>query len=126
MWFDTYNDVPVERSTFSFPSDGYQFFNYLIAAGFCIVTTPERYDYDLYTKLQLKTGMGVIATLDYVDPWYSYASMTTYPVASAELEQTAIKNRGQIAGFIFFANDHTGAFVPQALIDSFAIRFFGK
>lgn len=126
MWFDTYNDVPVEHSTFSFPSDGYQFFNYLIAAGFCIVTTPERYNYDLYTKLQLKTGMGVIATLDYVDPWYSYASMTTYPVASAELEQTAIQNRGKIAGFIFFANDHTGAFVPRALIDSFAIRFFGK
>ena len=34
MWFDSYNDVAIEHSTFSFPGTAYQYFNYLIAAGF--------------------------------------------------------------------------------------------
>jgi hypothetical protein len=124
MWFDSYNDVSVEHSTFSFPGDGYQYFTYLIAAGFCVITTHDRYVDDLQSKLQIKGGLHVIATLDYVDPWYTYESLTAYPVASAQLEQTAIDNRNQISGIVFFANDHLGGFVPQALIDSFASRFF--
>jgi hypothetical protein len=126
MWFDSYNDVSIEHSTFSFPSDGYQYFNYLIAAGFCVITTHDRYVDDLQSKLQLNAGPRIIATLDYVDPWYTYESMTAYPVASAQLEQTAIDNRARIGGLIFFANDHLGGFVPQALVDSFAARFFAR
>lgn len=124
MWFDSYNNVQVERETFSFPADGYHYFDYLIASGFCIITVPGRYVDDLRSKLSLTNRPRVLATLDYVDPWYTYNSMTEYPGESAGLEKIAIAYRDQIDGIVFFANDEKGALVPQALIESFANRFF--
>ena len=129
MWFDTYNNLEVERKTWSVPSDAYENFDYLIASGFCVITTPERYLDNLKSKLSLKLRRGnrtrVLATLDYVDPWYTYDSMTEFPDESARLEQVAIENRDQIDGIVFFANDEFGVPVPREIVESFANRFFG-
>ena len=114
-----------ERESFSFPSDGYRFFDYLMASGFCVITFTERYVDNLKSKLVLNDRTRVLATLDYVDPWYPYNSMIDYPVESGRLEEIAIEYRYQIDGIVFFANDEVGAVVPQELIGSFAERFFG-
>jgi hypothetical protein len=126
MWFDSYNNVQVERETFSFPSEGYGYFDYILASGFCVMTTTiqEQYLDDLKSKLRIKSGPRIVATLDYVDPWYTYNSMTDYPACSARLEQTAIDYRSEIDGIMFFANDERGALVPSNLVASFAARFF--
>jgi hypothetical protein len=125
MWFDSYNNVQVERNTWSFPGDGYHFFDYLIASGFCVVTFTDRYLDDLTSKLALDGRPRVLATLDYVDPWYTYNSMTDYPDESASLEEIAIRFRYKVDGIMFFANDEVGGLVPRKLIESFATRFFG-
>jgi hypothetical protein len=126
MWFDSYNNVQVERETFSFPADGYSYFDYLIVSGFCVTTTTRADQYldDLTSKLQIKNRPRILATLDYVDPWYSYNSMTDYPTCSARLEETALDHRYEIDGIMFFANDEVGALVPRELVESFAARFF--
>ena len=124
MWFDSYNNMQVERDTFSFPSDGYAYFNYLIASGFCVTEKTRPYADNLASKLNITAGPRILATLDYVDPWYSYLSMTQYAYCTVQLEQTAIDYRYRIHGIMFFANDSKGAFVPKNLIDSFAKRFF--
>jgi hypothetical protein len=125
MWFDSYNNVTIERETFSFPAGGYRYFDYLIASGFCVITDSERYLDNLKSKLQIKSRPRILATLDYVDPWYTYNSMTDFPKESARLEDIAIEYRYEIDGFMFFANDEVGALVPRKLVDSFAARFFG-
>lgn len=125
MWFDSYNNVSVERETFSFPADGYRHFDYLIASGFCVVTTSERYLDNLQSKLAHANGPRVLATLDYVDPWYTYDSMTDFPEESARLEEIAIGYRNEIDGLMLFAHDEVGALVPRGVIESFASRFFG-
>ncbi len=125
MWFDSYNNSQVERDTWSFPSDGYSSFDYLIASGFCVITPTERYRDDLESKLQLTAGPRILATLDYVDPWYSYNSMASFPNKSASLEDIAIASRDRIDGIVFFANDRYGAPVPGKVIASFAERFYG-
>ena len=124
MWFDSYNNVDIERETWSFPSDGYSFFDYLIASGFCVITNSAKYIDNLKSKLLLSDQTRILATLDYVDPWYLYDSMTDYPVESARLEEIAIRYRDRIDGIVFFANDEVGALVPRELIGSFAERFF--
>lgn len=125
MWFDSYNNVSVERETFSFPADGYRHFHYLIASGFCVVTSSERYLDNLRSKLEHATGPRILATLDYVDPWYTYDSMSDFPRESARLEEIAIEYRDEIDGIMFFAHDEVGALVPRDLIESFTSRFFG-
>ena len=125
MWFDSYNNIQVERDTFSFPSDGYGYFDYLIASGFCVTEKTRPYEDNLTSKLNITSGPRILATLDYVDPWYSYLSMTQYAGCTVGLEQTAIDLRYRIHGIMFFANDSKGAFVPKKLIDAFAVRFFG-
>jgi len=125
MWFDSYNNRQVERDTWSFPSDGYRSFDYLIASGFCVITPTEQYRDDLESKLQLTAGPRILATLDYVDPWYSYNSMTAFPNKSARLEDIALASRDRIDGIVFFANDRYGAPVPRRVIESFAERFYG-
>ena len=124
MWFDSYNPVGVERETFSFPVEGYPYFNYLIASGFCVIPTSQRYVENLESKLNLATPPRILATLDYVDPWYSYRSLTDYPACSSRLEQTAIDHRYEIDGVMFFASDAVGNLVPRTLVESFAERFF--
>ncbi|HEX9705052.1 MAG TPA: hypothetical protein VGA20_07385 [Gemmatimonadales bacterium] len=125
MWFDSYNNRQIERDTWSFPSDGYRSFDYLIASGFCVITFTDRYVDNLESKLQLTGGPRVLATLDYVDPWYTYNSMTAFPGESARLEELAIGARDRIDGIVFFANDQHGAPVPRKVIEAFAKRFFG-
>ena len=63
IWFDSYNTVQVERETFSFPQAGYTYFDYVLAAGFCVITFPERYIENLESKLQLINRPRVLATL---------------------------------------------------------------
>ena len=75
MWFDSYNNVEVEHDTFSFPSTGYGYFDYLIASGFCVTEKTKPYSDNLLSKIGLDGGPRILATLDYVDPWYSYTSM---------------------------------------------------
>jgi hypothetical protein len=125
MWFDSYNNVDVERDSFSFPSDGYDFFDYIIAAGFCVITTSDRYLDNLKSKLQLgDEDTRALATLDDVDPWYPYDSMIDFPEESGRLEDIAIQYRNEIDGLIFFANDEVGRLVPRIYIESFVDRFF--
>jgi hypothetical protein len=125
MWFDTYNNTRVERDVFSFPPDGYQYFDYLIASGFAVVTDSDRYLDNLRSKLAIPNRPRVLATLDWVDPWYSYNSMTDYPAESARLEAIAIEHRDRADGVVFFANDDDGSLVPRAIVESFAARYFG-
>jgi len=124
MWFDSYNNVQIERNTFSFPVNGYDSFDYLIASGFCVTERTRTYANNLESKLAIGSRPRILATLDYVDPWYSYNSMTDYKDCSRDLEQTAIDYRARIDGIMFFANDETGALIPASLIESFAERFF--
>src|SRR5687768_10204026 len=124
MWFDSYNNVSVERETYSFPTDGYRHFDYLIASGFCVVTTSERYLDNLQSKLALPKGPRILATLDYVDPWYTYDSMIDFPEESARLEEIAVEYRFAIDGIMLFGNDEVGALIPRAVVESFADRFF--
>jgi hypothetical protein len=127
IWFDSYNNVEVERKTFSFPAGGYRYFDYLIASGFCVMLpTMDQYLDNLRSKLQIKSRPRILATLDYVDPWYPYNSMTDYAGCSGRLEETAMKYRYDIDGVMFFANDRVGGMVPRKLIESFAERFFGR
>lgn len=126
MWFDSYNPIEVERATYSFPAEGYQYFDYIMASGFCVVSYKGRYLQNLASKITLRDGAKVLATLDYVDPWYVYDSMTDFPACSADLEEIAILNRDQIDGMVFFANDEWGAPVPRDAVESFAQRFFGN
>jgi hypothetical protein len=124
MWFDSYNNVSIERETFSFPANGYRHFDYLIASGFCVVTSSERYLDNLRSKLEHANGPRILATLDYVDPWYTYDSMDDFPGESARLEEIAIEYRDQIDGIMFFAHDEVGAPVPRGVIESFVLRFY--
>lgn len=124
MWFDSYNTVEIERATFSFPSDGYQYFDFMIASGFCAVTSTGRYIDNLKSKLRIPNRPRVLATLDYVDPWYDYKSMVDFADKSEWLEWVAIAQRRSVDGVVLFANDHEGVLVPRALIESFARRFF--
>jgi hypothetical protein len=124
MWFDSYNNVQVERETFSFPAEGYRYFDYLIASGFCVITDSDRYRDNLESKLQIRDRPRILATLDYVDPWYTYNSMTDFPEESSRLEAIAVEHRFEVDGVMFFANDEVGGLVPVRLIDSFAARFF--
>jgi hypothetical protein len=126
MWFDSYNNIQVERETFSFPLGGYKSFDYLIASGFCVTVKTRPYSDNLASKLSLSGGPKILATLDYVDPWYSYNSMTDYAGCSQQLEQTAIDFRYEIDGLMFFANDDDGSLIPAAMIKSFADRYWGR
>ena len=127
MWFDTYNNTRVERDVYSFPSDGYGYFDYLMAAGFAVVSNPTRYLDNLRSKLAIPAAIRprILATLDYVDPWYSYNSMTAYPDETARLEAIAIEHRDRVDGVVFFANDDDGSLVPRGIVESFATRYFG-
>lgn len=125
IWFDSYNNTGIERDDFSFPSEAYQNFDYLLAAGFCVITSTERYQDNLRSKLAIPGGPPVLATLDYVDPWYDYNSMTAFPLESTMLENIAILHRHQVDGIVFFANDHHGNPVPRERIERFAEYFFG-
>ena len=107
-----------------FPLSGYQKFDYLIASGFCVTEKTRPYSDNLASKLSLNGGPRILATLDYVDPWYDYRSMHDYWWCSQELEQTAIDYRAEIDGIMFFANDSKGELVPRDVIDSFALRFW--
>lgn len=125
MWFDSYNNVEVERTTFSFPATGYQAFDYLMASGFCVITDSARYLDNLQSKLRIVPGPRILATLDYVDPWYTYVSMRDFAAESRRLEDIAVQYRDRIDGVVFFANGHDGAPVPRHLVDAFAARFYG-
>ncbi|HUF64777.1 MAG TPA: hypothetical protein VMM17_02260 [Gemmatimonadaceae bacterium] len=125
MWFDSYNNTRIERETFSFPSGGYRYFDYLVAAGFCVVTDEYRYLDNLRSKLQIQERPAILATLDYVDPWYTYNSATSFPGESARLEEIALRYRFHIDGIMLFANDEAGALIPRHLVESFASRYFG-
>ena len=125
MWFDSYNPIEVERSTYSFPEEGYGYFDYIMASGFCVVSYTGRYLDNLASKQALRDRTKILATLDYVDPWYEYDSMKDFPECSARLEAIAVNNRKQIDGVVFFASDEWGELIPRSTIESFARRFFG-
>jgi hypothetical protein len=125
MWSDSYNTVQVEHDTWSFPSDSYSAFDYIVASGFCVIpaTQHDQYMQDLNSKLGLKQSR-ILASLDYVDPWYSYRSMSKYSDCSERLEGLAVEYRTAVDGIWFLANDADGAFVPQSTVNNFARRFF--
>ncbi len=124
MWFDSYNNTQVERDTFSFPTGGYRFFDYIIMSAFCVVLRSNaQYEANIRSKITL-AGPRIVASLDYVDPWYTYNSMNDYPGCSQDLESFAFTHRKQIDGIMFFAHDETGRLVPKPKIETFAAHFF--
>lgn len=125
IWFDSYNNRKVEHDVYSVPGDAYGRMDYVLASGFCVITFRERYLDNLRSKTRLRSATKVLATLDYVDPWYEYNSMTDFPQCSAYNEEYAIGHKYQIDGVVFFANDDRGAPVPRARIEAFAGRYFG-
>jgi hypothetical protein len=124
MWFDSYNPLTVERDVFSMPWDAYRHFDYVIASGFCAIQTSDHYEENLLSKMDIRNPARLLAVIDYVDPWYSYRSMTAFPECSDRLERLAIANKGKIDGLMLFANDANGEFVPADRISSFSQRFF--
>lgn len=125
IWFDSYNNTTIERDVYSVPRDAYAHMSYVLASGFCVISFRERYLDNLLSKTALRPATKVLATLDYVDPWYDYNSMRDFPTCSAYLEQFAIEHRHLIDGVVFFANDERGNPVPRDRVESFARRFFG-
>lgn len=126
MWFDSYNNIQIEHDQYSVPAEAYQYIDYLMASGFCVITTSERYEDNLNSKLTLAPMTKILATLDYVDPWYSYDSMTDFPEESAHLEEVAIAKFFAIDGVVMFANDEFGNLIPADKVESFASRFWGQ
>lgn len=124
MWFDSYNNTAIEHSVWSVPSRAYSLMSYILVSGFCVVTFPKRYQDNLASKLAIADRPPVLASLDYIDPWYAYDSMNSYPYESYQLEVAAINRRDKIDGIFLFANDERGQPVPRAVIESFAQRFF--
>lgn len=106
------------------PRSAYQSFDFIIASGFCAVTFTDRYRDNLDSKLQLGGPTRILATLDYVDPWYSYTAMNNMSDESRALESIAIARRFEIDGLMLFANDSRGEFVPRWLVESFSRGFF--
>jgi len=123
MWFDSYNNLQIERDRYSVPAEAYQYFDYLMASGFCAVTDSDRYVDNLNSKVTLRPTVRVLATLDYVDPWYDYNSKDAFPEESQYLEAVAIENFARIDGVVMFGNDELGAFIPQELFMDFAEAF---
>lgn len=124
IWFDSYNNTTVERETYSVPPDAYAAMDYILAAGFCVITFTDRYLDNVRSKIRLRARTRVLATLDYVDPWYEYNSMTDHPDKSADLEWIAVEYRASLDGVVFFANDQDGTPVPRHFIDAFAERYW--
>ena len=126
IWFDSYNEVHVEHDTYSVPQAAYAHMDYILASGFCVISFPARQRNNLHSKTALRPTTKVLATLDYVDPWYEYNSKEDFPNCTSFLEQLAIESRFRIDGVTFFANDDHGVPVPKERIESFAQRFFGQ
>jgi len=126
MWQDSYNEAAVEHKTWSFPVDSYDQFDYLIASGFAVVTWTERYRENLDSKLRLANRPPVLATIDYVDPWYTYRTIDVFREESEWLERIAIERRYLVDGVFFFASDANGQLIPAPVISSFASRFFAN
>jgi hypothetical protein len=124
IWFDSYNDLRVERDRYSMPAAAYEHMDYVLAAGFCVITFRDRYLQNVRSKLSLRPAPKVLLTLDYVDPWYDYDSKDAFPQCSADLEGAAIGHRYRMDGVVFFANDEHGKPVPKERIESFAQRFY--
>lgn len=126
MWFDSYNPIEIERKYFSFLIKGYSYFDYIIVSGFCVITDTKRYVKNLNSKLKLSTVTKLLATLDYVDPWYDYNSIEKFPKESKRLEKIAIKYYKNIDGVVMFGNDEYGEFIPKEKVELFAKKFFKK
>jgi hypothetical protein len=125
VWFDSYNPVAVEFSTWSWPRTAYGAFDYILAAGFAVITETDRYRANLRSKLDLSPPVPVLATLDYVDPWYEYNSATAFPAESERLEEIALLHRNEIAGVFLFGHDERGDLIPARLWEDFSDQFWG-
>jgi hypothetical protein len=123
MWFDSYNNLQIEHDRYSVPAQAYQYMDYIMVSGFCVITTPERYQDNLSSKISLRGVTKLLATLDYVDPWYDYDSQDDFPQESAQLEQVAIDNYYLIDGLVMFGNDELGNLIPQDTITAFTSKF---
>ena len=126
MWFDSYNNLQIELAQYSVHPDSYQFMDYLMASGFCVITTSERYQDNLESKLSLQSTAKILATIDYVDPSYTYDSMVDFPIESAQLEDVAVANFARIDGVVMFANDEFGQLIPLANVTTFSNRFWSQ
>ncbi len=125
MWFDSYNELTIEHARYSVPSEAYQYLDYLMVSGFCTITTPERYMANINSKIPLRNVTRILATLDYVDPWYTYNSKDIYAYESVQLEDTAIHYFDRMDGLVMFANDEQGNLIPAEIIEDFS-HDYGK
>lgn len=123
MWFDSYNNVQIEHDRYSVPAEAYRYFDYIMVSGFCTITNPDRYLDNLNSKIGLRSVTKILATLDYVDPWYDYNAKDAFPEESRELAKIAIAKFDQIDGLVMFGNDELGNFIPQGIIVDFTSRF---
>ncbi len=126
MWFDSYNNIKIEHDRYSVPLEAYQHLDYIIVSGFCVITDPDRYLDNLNSKISLRSVTDILATLDYVDPWYDYNSRDKFPEESRRLEEIALEKYDQIDGLVMFGNDEEGNFIAANLVTDFSKGFGSK
>lgn len=120
VWWDSTNSVSVERARWAVDPRTYLLMDTIAAAGFCVIrSNTSQYITSLESKLALEAKTKVTATLDYVDPYYTYNSWKQYSHCSASLEDIAISHWGQLEGVFTFGNDERGRFISKNVLARF-------
>lgn len=119
VWWDSTQQVAVERARWSVDPHTYTRMTTIAAAGYCVIrSNTAHYAASLDSKLALD-GPQVSATLDYVDPYYTYNSWRQYPRCSAELERVAAARWETLEGVFTFGHDERGQLIPATLLRRF-------
>lgn len=122
VWWDSTNPVAVEHDRWALDRDAYQFMDTIAAAGFCVIRKdPAHYRASLESKLALPNGPKVTATLDYVDPYYTYNSWRQYPRCAEEREDVAVAHWNNLEGVFTFGHDERGQLIPAHLLGRFRV-----
>lgn len=121
VWWDSTHPVAVERSRWSIDPRTYGRINVIAAAGFCVIRqdTPH---YRASLESKLGAGRPVTATLDYVDPYYTYNSWRQYPRCAEDREDVAIARWDDLEGVFTFGHDERGALIPSSLLARFRAK----
>jgi hypothetical protein len=121
VWWDSTNPVAVEHDRWSVDQAAYRFMDTIAAAGFCVIrSNSEHYRASLESKLALGGHPRVTATLDYVEPYYTYNSWRQFPACSSTLKEIAAARWDALEGVFTFGHDERGNFIPERLLDRFA------
>lgn len=120
VWWDSTNPVAVEHDRWSVDQAAYRFMDTIAAAGFCVIRSDvHHYRASLDSKLTLAHGPHVTATLDYVDPYYTYNSWRQFPHCAEALASIAAQHFDRLEGVFTFGHDERGQLIPAPLLHRF-------